>query len=441
MTEDYTQQEGPMPAEDATDAFMRELKGLEPLDHSRLVELAHTFHAHEERFRAEIVEVAGIEDYFLDIWLDAKRAGRRSGRLSEDCESSRDASNDSDDRRVDAAFSQIEALVADRTNEEEEAGASLSEAAEASAKEAARILASVRIRFDLLREGATWMRGQLDRATRLRRPVRAGISTADCRRALARAEASLAARDRARDEMASRNLRLVVHVARRYRAMGVPLLDLIQEGGIGLLRAIDKFDPDRGFRFSSYAVWWIEQAMIRAVQSQSRTIKLPSHVWDQQRRYRKCEEHRFNLTGRSPMDEELASDLDITAEQSRLLGASLRAPISIDLPTAQGEGEPLSARLPDEEGADTIDALDEEKLQTRLQRALKRLSTRERKALELRFGLKDGNERSLRETGELLGCSGERVRQIQFGALEKLRSLEGLSEFMGYDDVADTSRQ
>ncbi|HEY2803745.1 MAG TPA: sigma-70 family RNA polymerase sigma factor [Actinomycetota bacterium] len=244
--------------------------------------------------------------------------------------------------------------------------------------------------------------------------LRAQRSIAAARKDVRKAEA-------ARQRFIMANLRLVVSVARKYQGQGLPLLDLIQEGNIGLMRAVELFDWRRGFKFSTYATWWIRQGITRAIADRSRSIRLPVHIHD---RLRKLNRTRFQFAqsmGREPSREELAKALDTTLEE-------------IDDLTEMGRREPLSLQSPvgeDTELGDLIEEVDSESAFNEVEDALLReeigdavervLDIRERQVVALRYGLENGQPLSLRETGKVLGLSGERVRLIEREALRKLR--------------------
>jgi RNA polymerase nonessential primary-like sigma factor len=242
---------------------------------------------------------------------------------------------------------------------------------------------------------------------------RAGLSLTDLRRALHRGR-------RAKERMIQANLRLVVAVAKKYQQRGLELLDLVQEGTLGLERAVERYDPTRGFRFSTYAYWWIRQGVTRAIASQSRSIRLPVHITEKLNRLRRAQRELTARLGRSPRLPELALELGLSEEVVRLTLQRQPRPISLDVRVGRDQETDLGDLLEDDH-ATPEQTLTREQLHDDLEALLDELSSREADVIRRRFGLEDDTPRTLTEIGETLQISRERVRQIEHRALLKLR--------------------
>lgn len=227
--------------------------------------------------------------------------------------------------------------------------------------------------------------------------------------------------ERAKDQLTEANLRLVVSIAKRYVGRGMQFLDLIQEGNMGLIKAVDKFEHKKGFKFSTYATWWIRQAITRAIADQARTIRIPVHMVETINKLVRAQRQLVQELGRDPLPEEVAELMNMDVEKVREVQKIAQEPVSLETPIGEEEDSHLGDFIPDEEILSPSDAATNTMLREQLITVLDTLTDRERKVLALRFGLDDGRTRTLEEVGQAFDVTRERIRQIEAKALRKLK--------------------
>jgi RNA polymerase primary sigma factor len=259
-------------------------------------------------------------------------------------------------------------------------------------------------------------------------------SPATLQRRLARVDRFARQYEAAQRDLSAGNLRLVVSIAKRYRNRGLSFLDLIQEGNTGLMRAVDKYEYRRGYKFSTYATWWIRQAITRAIADQARTIRIPVHMIETMSKLRNISKRFLQETGREPTLEELAEEAKLPVAEVRRVMKISRHPISLDRPVGESEDSYFGDFIEDETAESPVTAATQEMLKAKIDHVLKTLTYREREIIKLRYGIGDGQTYTLEEVGRIFRVTRERVRQIEAKAIRKLqhpvrsRKLEGFLE-------------
>jgi RNA polymerase sigma factor (sigma-70 family) len=407
-------------AASSLDHYIRSIRHIRVLSREETYDLARGLEADERSFREAVATLPAVAEGVVARWHERQGAGRVTAALSARY---REDGTASAGKALDAQLAKVESLLAERATWSARKGpraqSRVTRVEEQIAATLTRADVALAVLIEVYRELLA-LRDATDAAQRAEWRRR-GLARPQARAAIAKAERALTHRDELKNVFMEHNLRLVVTQAKRYRNMGVPYVDLIQEGNLGLMRAVEKFEYQRGFKFSTYAVWWIEQALVRAIQSVSRTVRVPSHIYELQLRMRRVEARLRQRLGRVPSSRELSEDLNVPEEMVELARMSAVPIGSLETPLPGTDDLRLEDALADEETEDPAETHDERTLRSALLRELETLSPRERAILEARFGLEGGEPPTLEEIGQQMGLSRERVRQLEHRALARLR--------------------
>jgi len=436
--------------------YLREIAHIPTLTREQEGELAAAYLAHAADWRRALVSVPLAARLVHAMWARIKEEGRISATLSD---SHRDGSGTDYSQQIDRALGRVGRLLGQREKLETQRAAGTAERLQRVDRDLARALESAGLSLEVHRQihtGLREARTDLARLERARRggdargragelralERRIGMTGAAFRSRMGEVEAADARQLEVKDTFVRHNLKLVVSVAKEYRNMGISFLDLIQEGNLGLIRAVEKFDHERGFKFSTYAVWWIRQSFIRAIQNQSRTVRLPSHVYDLMLQHTRAAKKLSSELGRDADAAELGREMKVDEEQIEKLAEYRQKPMSLEMRLPGTESKLLQDTIPDAAAPEPSQPHDHGRLSRELETLIGTLTGREQHILRLRFGIRGSEDHTLQEIGQKLGLSRERVRQIEAGALAKLRPAAarlGLEALLGEDPAPGES--
>jgi RNA polymerase primary sigma factor len=403
-------------ATSSLDHYIRSIRHIRVLSREETYDLARGLEAEERNIREALAALPAVAAGVVARWHERQKAGRVTAALSARY---RDDGTATAGKAIDARLTEVERLLEQRETWSARKGDRAKSRVAKLEKEIAAAVTRAEIALHVLQEVYKELTAATPEATAARR--RNGLTRPAAKLSIAKAEQAFARRDELKSTFMTHNLRLVVTQAKRYRNMGVPYVDLIQEGNLGLMRAVEKFEYQRGFKFSTYAVWWIEQALVRAIQSVSRTVRVPSHIYELQLRMRRVDALLRQKYGRAPNTSELSAALEVPEDMVELARTSSLPVGSLEAPLPGTDDLRLEDALADEDTLDPGEVHDERILRTALERELETLAPRERAILEARFGLEGGEPPTLEEIGQQMGLSRERVRQLEHRALARLR--------------------
>ncbi len=417
----------------ALEMYLARIRHVPLLDRNQTTELAGEISEGEAAFRRAMNQIPAVALELLSIWHDRKSGGRNTALLAHGYHGNVKYDWASE---IDGGLSKIDALL-------EEAG-DLSPAEKAACLKAnldvvTRELEGAGILLEIYIDIHEDLQALLEqpKSVAVRQDLRDhGLNDRTMQRRLAQATTALSSRSAARQKFASHNLKLVVKVAKDFRGLGLSFLDLIQEGNRGLIRAVEKFDASRGFTFSTYAVWWIEQAIIRSLQNQSRTVRVPSHLFQERRRLESASEKLRVRKDQEPNLVEIANELGVESAEVERITSALKPVKSLDDPIGDDGQSSFGDLIQSEVVNDPGSHHDQRAISQILTRGLQALPQRERQILELRFGLKTDEGLTLHEIGERMGISRERVRQIESSALVLLKKRTDVAGLAGFLDAA-----
>jgi len=384
--------------------YLRGIADLPTLTREQEVELSQEMRGHEAAYRQALAAIPFTALRVVRLWRELRADGRATAKLSAHW---RDPAHPDPGPTLDRALGRVASLL--------ERGVRTAADRAALARQLLRSGLAMR-QFD-----DAWEALCEDAAQGRAKRTQTGLPTAALRRRMEEIETHREELIRTRNEFIRHNLKLVVFMAKEYRNLGVLFIDLIQEGNIGLVRAVEKFDATRGFKFSTYAAWWIRQSFIRAAQNQSRTVRLPSHVYDLAIREKHTREELSHKLGRDPSREEMMDALGVEDQDMEALYRATRKIASLDAEAPGREDMPLGDLVRDED-SDPTEAINDAEIQPVVGRLLDILPPRERAILKMRFGLGGMEAHTLHEVGQQLGLSRERVRQIERAALDSMRA-------------------